>query len=136
MCMIDSARGPSGGNTSAVAPLARDVDTPPAVTVWNCLLIELGSLSASTYWAWAQHARVNASITIGAVGMTGWATGPHLHFEFKLDGEQQDPLLVAQNSEGVVLTPQAKARLTELSASVRGQLAVAQTLAHAQVLGE
>jgi murein DD-endopeptidase MepM/ murein hydrolase activator NlpD len=80
--------------------------------------------------------KVDQGSTIGAVGMTGWATGPHLHFEFKVDGEQQDPLLVAQSSEGVALTPDAKARLTELSASARVQLGVAQTLAHAQVLGE
>ncbi len=32
---------------------------------------------------------------IGYVGMTGWATGPHLHYEFKLDGQQRDPLRVA-----------------------------------------
>ena len=32
---------------------------------------------------------------IGYVGMTGWATGPHLHYEFKIDGEQRDPLRVA-----------------------------------------
>ena len=80
--------------------------------------------------------KVDQGSTIGAVGMTGWATGPHLHFEFKVDGEQQDPLLVARNSEGAVLTPGAKARLTELSAIDRAQLGVAQTLAHAQVLGE
>ena len=80
--------------------------------------------------------KVDQGSTIGAVGMTGWATGPHLHFEFKVDGEQQDPLLVARNSEGAVLTPGAKARLTELSAIDRTQLRVAQTLAHAQVLGE
>jgi murein DD-endopeptidase MepM/ murein hydrolase activator NlpD len=32
---------------------------------------------------------------IGYVGMTGWATGPHLHYEFRVDGEQRDPLRVA-----------------------------------------
>jgi murein DD-endopeptidase MepM/ murein hydrolase activator NlpD len=80
--------------------------------------------------------KVDQGSTIGAVGMTGWATGPHLHFEFKIDGAQQDPLRVAQSSEAVVLTPAAKVRLVELSASVRSQLGVAQTLAHAQVLGE
>jgi murein DD-endopeptidase MepM/ murein hydrolase activator NlpD len=80
--------------------------------------------------------KVDQGSTIGAVGMTGWATGPHLHFEFKIDGAQQDPLRVAQSSEAVVLTPAAKGRLVELSASVRSQLGVAQTLAHAQVLGE
>ncbi len=32
---------------------------------------------------------------IGYVGMTGWATGPHLHYEFRVDGQQHDPLRVA-----------------------------------------
>ena len=68
--------------------------------------------------------------------MTGWATGPHLHFEVKIDGEQKDPLLVAQNSEAMVLTPAAKIHLAELSQSVKAQLGIARTLAHAQVLGE
>lgn len=32
---------------------------------------------------------------IGYVGMTGLASGPHLHYEFKLSGVQRDPLKVA-----------------------------------------
>ena len=32
---------------------------------------------------------------IGYVGMTGLASGPHLHYEFKLNGVQRDPLKVA-----------------------------------------
>lgn len=32
---------------------------------------------------------------IGYVGMTGLATGPHLHYEFRIDGQQRDPLRVA-----------------------------------------
>ncbi len=32
---------------------------------------------------------------IGYVGMTGLATGPHLHYEFRVDGKQHDPLRVA-----------------------------------------
>ena len=81
-------------------------------------------------------AKVAQGDTIGAVGQTGWATGPHLHFEVKVDGVQQDPLLVAQSSEGVVLTPAARVQLAQLSQSVRAQLGVAQTLGQAQVLGE
>ncbi len=33
--------------------------------------------------------------SIGYVGMTGLATGPHLHYEFKMNGVQRDPLKVA-----------------------------------------
>jgi murein DD-endopeptidase MepM/ murein hydrolase activator NlpD len=32
---------------------------------------------------------------IGYVGQTGWATGPHLHYEFRVGTEQRDPLTVA-----------------------------------------
>ena len=81
-----------------------------------------------------QH--VDQGTTIGAVGMTGWATGPHLHFEVKIDGVQQDPLLVAQASEAAVISPAGKLRFGELSQSVKTQLAVAETLGRASANGE
>ncbi|MDD4963600.1 MAG: peptidoglycan DD-metalloendopeptidase family protein [Gallionella sp.] len=39
--------------------------------------------------------RVAQGDVIGFVGMTGLASGPHLHYEFKIDGLQRDPLSVA-----------------------------------------
>jgi murein DD-endopeptidase MepM/ murein hydrolase activator NlpD len=37
-------------------------------------------------------ARVNQGQVIGYVGATGVATGPHLHYEFRVNGEQRNPL--------------------------------------------
>lgn len=36
---------------------------------------------------------------LGAVGATGWATGPHLHFEFRIAGEHQDPAIIARQAD-------------------------------------
>ena len=39
--------------------------------------------------------RVAQGEIIGYVGMTGLATGPHLHYEFRVNGQQRDPLRIA-----------------------------------------
>ncbi len=40
-------------------------------------------------------ARVEQGEIIGFVGQTGWATGPHLHYEFRIAGVARNPLAVA-----------------------------------------
>jgi murein DD-endopeptidase MepM/ murein hydrolase activator NlpD len=39
--------------------------------------------------------RISQGDVIGYVGATGLATGPHLHYEFRMDGQQRNPLAVA-----------------------------------------
>ena len=51
-----------------------------------------GHMSRFGSIAVGQH--VSQGQTIGFVGMTGLATGPHLHYEFRIDGQHRDPLTV------------------------------------------
>jgi len=80
--------------------------------------------------------RVEQGQRIGAVGATGWATGPHLHFEFRVRGQHQDPLAVARASEKLAVVPASRAEFTELAQSFRAQLDVAETLTGAHGEGD
>ena len=57
----------------------------------------------STYYAHLRNfaaglragSRVVQGEIIGYVGQTGWATGPHLHYEFHLHDQNRNPLTMA-----------------------------------------
>ena len=53
--------------------------------------------------------RVAQGDVIGYVGMTGLATGPHLHYEFRINGEYQNPLAVS-SQPSLPLAPQQLGR--------------------------
>jgi len=68
---------------------------------------------------------ISQSQVIGAVGSTGWATGPHLHFEFRVNGVHHDPLTVAKQSDAVPVTTASRPAFERLASAARVQLSAA-----------
>lgn len=66
----------------------------------NVVILQHGGRYSTLYGHMSRFAgikqgqHVNQGQLIGYVGMTGLASGPHLHYEFRLDGAHRDPLTV------------------------------------------
>ena len=70
-----------------------------------------------------QGVRIGQGDSVGTVGMTGWATGPHLHFELKVHDLHVNPL----TAELPAVEPLAASQLpkfTLAAAPLRAQLAL------------
>jgi murein DD-endopeptidase MepM/ murein hydrolase activator NlpD len=72
-----------------------------------------------------QGQRVQQGDNIGLVGATGWATGPHLHFEFRVGGVHKDPLTLARAQTSLPLAASLKPQFEKSAQLVRAQLSAA-----------
>jgi murein DD-endopeptidase MepM/ murein hydrolase activator NlpD len=92
----------------------------------NYVVIQHGQQYTTKYLhlsAFARGVKPGASVrqgqTIGYVGATGWATGPHLHYEFLVNGVHRNPKTVSLPKA----SPIAKGELQRFKASISPVLA-------------
>ena len=94
----------------------------------NVIIIRHSTANETVY---AHLSKINVQVgqhvtqgqNIGLVGATGWATGPHLHFEFRINGVHHDPLTVANLNESTPIAPAYRAAFDAAAAQVRAQFA-------------
>ena len=72
-------------------------------------------------------AAVRQGDLIGTVGQTGWATGPHLHFEFHIDGQHVDPMAVVAQEPIRALQGDDRVRFNALAGQYRARFGLLDT---------
>ena len=98
--------------------LAADEGTPVAASfygkiietgssdVWGNYILMEHSESFQTYYCHlseiyvSEGAVIRQGETIGLVGSTGWSTGPHLHFEVRINGVRVNPEILLYSDNG------------------------------------
>jgi murein DD-endopeptidase MepM/ murein hydrolase activator NlpD len=80
--------------------------------------------------------RVALGQHLGAVGATGWATGPHLHFEFRVDGAAQDPAFLARAAGSADLSDTSRWAFEAASTALRDELTASVQMARSHAVVE
>lgn len=96
----------------------------------NMVIVRHGNNHATVY-AHLSRIQVRRGQTVqkgqvvGAVGSTGWSTGPHLHFEFRVNGVHVDPQKIIQQAQSLPISPAAMAKFNLMVSQTRSQLQAA-----------
>lgn len=75
---------------------------------------------------------VNQGEVIAYVGMTGWATGPHVHYEFRVNGTPRNPAKVAVPNDAIPINLAQRQVFLDSTQHLKARLRLLHNIALAQ----